>query len=67
ENPFNPAKNVVWLAVLLATGGPLAASVEFFKKLGAGVPAAACFIELTFLNGRSRVDIPITTLMSYDS
>lgn len=67
ENAVKPGQKVVLLDDLLATGGTLAASVELFKKIGAEVTAAACIIELTFLNGRSKVDIPITTLMSYDS
>jgi hypothetical protein len=28
---------------------------------------AACLIELTFLNGRDNLDIPIASLLSYDS
>jgi adenine phosphoribosyltransferase len=34
--------------------------------LGAVVPAAAALIELTFLKGRSRLDIPCEALVSYD-
>jgi adenine phosphoribosyltransferase len=31
------------------------------------VPAAAALIELTFLGGRSRLDVPFEALVSYDS
>ena len=34
--------------------------------LGGNVAAAACLIELTFLNGRARLDVPVETLMAYD-
>jgi adenine phosphoribosyltransferase len=30
------------------------------------VPAAAALIELTFLDGRSRLDVPLDALVSYD-
>jgi adenine phosphoribosyltransferase len=31
------------------------------------VPAAACVIELTFLEGRKRLQVPVETLLKYDS
>jgi adenine phosphoribosyltransferase len=57
---------VVILDDLLATGGTLAATAELFRQVGAKVVGGACIIELTFLNGRSKLDMPITTLVSYD-
>jgi adenine/guanine phosphoribosyltransferase-like PRPP-binding protein len=36
-------------------------------RLEANVRAAACIIELEFLDGRSRIDIPIETLVNYSS
>jgi len=30
------------------------------------VPAAAALIELTFLGGRGKLDVPVETLMRYD-
>ena len=59
--------NVVLVDDLLATGGTMEAAVTLLKGSGAEVKAAACIIELTFLNGRSRLDIPCHTLLSYDS
>jgi len=29
--------------------------------------AAACIIELTFLEGRQRIDVPFTSVVGYDS
>ena len=61
-----PDQRVVIIDDLLATGGTMNATAQLFRKCGAEVCAAACIIELTFLNGRSKLDIPITTLISYD-
>ena len=52
---------------LLATGGTLAAAVNLLEQVGGVVPAAACVIELTFLEGRKRLNVPIETLLKYDS
>ena len=43
---------------LLATGGTMAAGIALLREVGAIVPAATALIELTFLNGRSRLDVP---------
>ena len=61
-----PGQRVVLLDDLLATGGTMNAAAQLFRKCGADVRAAACIIELTFLKGREKLDIPITTLVSYD-
>jgi adenine phosphoribosyltransferase len=52
---------------LLATGGTMAAGIQLLRNVGAVVPAAAALIELTFLNGRKRLDVPFEALVSYDS
>jgi adenine phosphoribosyltransferase len=52
---------------LLATGGTLAAAVTLLEQVGAVVPAAACIIELTFLEGRKKLSVPVETLLKYDS
>ncbi len=62
-----PGQRVVLLDDLLATGGTMAAAARLLSQSGADVRAAACLIELAFLDGRARLDIPITTLVSYDS
>ncbi len=58
---------VVVVDDLLATGGTLAASIRLLRMLGAEVPAAAALIELTFLDGRKRLDVPVEALLQYDS
>ena len=52
---------------LLATGGTMAAGITLLRKVGAVVPATAALIELTFLNGRDRLDVPFEALVAYDS
>ena len=61
-----PGQSVVVLDDLLATGGTLAASIDLLRKVGADVRGAACIVELTFLAGRQRLDVPVTTLVQYD-
>ena len=62
----HPGQRVVILDDLLATGGTLNAAAQLFRKVGAEVVGAACIIELTFLNGRKNLDIPVETLVSYE-
>ncbi len=62
-----PGQRVVLLDDLLATGGTMNAAAQLLRKSGAEVLAGACLIELAFLNGRDRLDIPMTSLVSYDS
>jgi adenine phosphoribosyltransferase len=52
---------------LLATGGTAAATVELVRKLGGRVVGASFAVELTFLNGRSRLPgIDVYTMIQYD-
>jgi len=59
-------QRVVVVDDLLATGGTMAAGINLLRELGAIVPAAAALIELTFLKGRTRLDVPCEALVSYD-
>ena len=61
-----PGQRVVLLDDLIATGGTLRASIELIRKVGGTVAAAACLIELTFLNGRDGLDVPFESLIRYD-
>ena len=62
-----PGQRVVLLDDLLATGGTMKAGVELLRSAGAEVPAAAVMIELSFLNGRQRLDLPVEALLTYES
>jgi len=67
EGAVAKGDRVVLLDDLLATGGTMAAAGELLRGVGADLRGAACIIELTFLKGRDRLDIPIDTLIAYDS
>ena len=52
---------------LLATGGTIAACCRLAEKLGGVVAGCACVIELSFLNGRGKLDgRDVFTLVKYD-
>ena len=60
-------QRVVILDDLLATGGTMAASIELFTMVVAEVAGTACIIELTFLDGRSKLNgVPFDSLIAYD-
>jgi adenine phosphoribosyltransferase len=42
------------------------AGIRLLRQVGAEVPAATALIELTFLGGRARLDVPFETLIAYD-
>jgi len=67
EDAITPGQRVIVVDDLLATGGTLAAGIALLRKVGAEVPLAATLIELSFLNGRSKLDVPCETLISYES
>ena len=50
-----PGQRVLLLDDLLATGGTMAAAVELVRGLGGQIPGIAFLIELTALDGRSRL------------
>ena len=62
-----PGQRVVVVDDLLATGGTMAAAINLLRRVGADVQGAAFLIELTFLGGRDRLDVPVDVLLSYDS
>src|SRR6185369_12758545 len=55
---IDKGRRVVLVDDLLATGGTMAAAITLLEQVGAVVPAAACVIELTFLEGRKRLPVP---------
>lgn len=62
-----PGQRVVVVDDLLATGGTMAAGIALLRGIGAEVPAAVALIELSFLKGRERLDVPFDSLVRYDS
>ena len=66
ENAIAAGQRIVVLDDLLATGGTMRATADLLRKCGGDVRAGACIIELTFLEGRAKQNMPVTTLISYD-
>jgi adenine phosphoribosyltransferase len=62
-----PGQRVVVLDDLIATGGTMRAAVELVQQQGGIVTAAACIIELAFLKGRQRLNVPLAAMIAYDS
>jgi adenine phosphoribosyltransferase len=62
-----PGQRVIVCDDLLATGGTMNAAIELVRKVGGLACAAVCIIELSFLAGRKRIDVPFTSMVSYDS
>jgi adenine phosphoribosyltransferase len=60
-------QRVVIVDDLLATGGTVMAAAALLRASGAVVAGTACLIELAFLKGRAKLDMPFTALLSYDS
>lgn len=67
EDMIRSGQRVVVLDDLLATGGTMEAAISLIRRQGATVVAAACIIELSFLEGRRRIDVPLTSMVTYDS
>ena len=60
-------QRVIVVDDLLATGGTMSAGIRLLRSAGATVPAAVALIELTFLQGRQRLDVPFESLIAYES
>ena len=58
-------KKVVVIDDLLATGGTMAASISLIKKIGATPVGSACLMELKFLKGRQKINIPFSSILEY--
>ncbi len=67
SDAIEKGQRVVILDDLLATGGTMHATAQLLRSCGAEVCGGACLIELNFLKGRAKLDIPVSTLVSYDS
>lgn len=65
KGAVKPGQRVVVLDDLLATGGTMAASISLLEVCGGEVVAAGFLIELGFLGGRERLNVPIEALMTF--
>ena len=50
---------------VLATGGTAAAAACLVRELGATIAGIGMVIELSFLNGREKLDVPVHALLRY--
>jgi adenine phosphoribosyltransferase len=67
EDAISPGQRVIVVDDLIATGGTMQAAIALVQRQGGTVVAAACIIELAFLAGRRRLDVPLTSMVAYDS
>jgi len=66
EGIVTTGKRAVLIDDLLATGGTSKAALALARKIGINITMAAFVIELTFLSGRKALDVPVSTLLTYD-
>ncbi len=57
-------QKVVVVDDLLATGGTAGAAVQLCRQLGAEVVGVCVLVELSFLDGRQRLDVPVRSLVT---
>lgn len=55
EDGVSPGQRVLLVDDVLATGGTMAAGAKLIERAGATVVGCAFLVELSFLNGRSRI------------
>jgi adenine phosphoribosyltransferase len=67
EDAIKPGQRIVICDDLLATGGTAAAATKLVQQLGGTVEGAAFAVELTFLNGRKKLNgVDVFSLIQYD-
>jgi adenine phosphoribosyltransferase len=62
---IQPGQRVVVVDDVLATGGTAAAAACLVRELGATIAGIGMVIELSFLNGREKLDVPVHALLRY--
>ena len=67
KDAIEPGARVLIVDDLLATGGTAAAATRMVKDVGAKVAGIGFVVELTFLNGRQKLDgYDVFSLLQYD-
>jgi adenine phosphoribosyltransferase len=67
EDAIKPGDRVIICDDLLATGGTAAATAKLIQQLGGKVEGLAFAVELTFLDGRSKLPgLDVFSLIQYD-
>lgn len=65
EDAVGAGARVIVVDDVLATGGTAAATVDLIRGTGASVEAVAVLLELEFLGGRARLDVPVQAQIRY--
>jgi adenine phosphoribosyltransferase len=66
RDAIKPGQRVLIVDDLLATGGTIEATIKLVEELGGVVAGIAFLIELTYLDGRSKLDnYDIKAIMNY--
>lgn len=63
---IQPNQRALIIDDLLATGGTADAAIKLARQVGANVVGASFVIELSFLKGRNKLDVPVFSLLTYD-
>jgi adenine phosphoribosyltransferase len=67
KDALDDGKRVLIVDDLLATGGTAAAAARMVTELGGAVAGIGFVVELTFLNGRQKLDgYDVFSLLQYD-
>jgi adenine phosphoribosyltransferase len=67
EDSVKPGERVIICDDLLATGGTASATAKLVQQLGGKVEGPAFAVELTFMNGRSKLPgLDVFSLIQYD-
>lgn len=68
RDAIRPGQRILLVDDLLATGGTMAAAAHLVEALGGTIVKILFLIELTFLNGREKLEgYPIKSIITYDA
>ncbi|MFC5447216.1 adenine phosphoribosyltransferase [Paenibacillus aestuarii] len=66
KDAIKPGQKVLIADDLLATGGTIQTSIELIKRLGGDIVGAAFLIELSYLDGKDKLDgMDVVSLVKY--
>lgn len=65
QDSFAAGDKVLIVDDVLATGGTATAAIRLARRQGAAVVGCAFLVELSFLGGRQRLDVPIGSVLRY--
>jgi len=65
EDAITPGERVLVVDDVIATGGTARAAGELVRQVGGIVSAYAFLVELSFLNGREKLDEEVLSLIRY--